>query len=227
MNNDTNKPGIREQHLLRMQSSSLFGEKSQQIDAKELERARLHDNSDREQFMEEFGQLVQQATDLEPNTPSETILTLKENLDQCYQRACTLPGDQTEVKHSIKKLIGIIMQSIWDGIGNDAYAKRKLEDERQARQEHFSLQEIPLAAALTHMDSPIANDEFIPCLLSEANETLAEVLHLFDGQQMAIIVDEAKLFLTENDPQRSHTKAWEKLTFIEAHYRATQPPGSS
>jgi len=221
---DDRKPGVRELHLLRLQACPLVSEEKRSIDHVRLERARLHDNSDREAFMVDFQQLVQQAVELEPNTPSETILALKEQLDQAYQRACALPGDQEEIKGAIRKLVAVIMQSIRNGIGNDNYARRQLDDEDLAREEHFALQEIPLVSALTHADSPVAEDELVPCLLCEEPDTLARILHLFDDRQTGVILNDATRLLTEQDPDRAQVNAWQNLAAIQSYFASFPPP---
>ena len=123
---------------------------------------------------------MKRAVELEPNTPSETILEIKEQLDHSYQRVCALPGDQSAIKNAIRQLIEVIMKAVRSGIGNDAYAQRQLEEEIIAREAHFELQELSLVAALTHADSLVTEEEFVPSLLSEVDENLERCLLLFD-----------------------------------------------
>jgi len=176
-----------------------------------------------DRFMNDFQLLVQKAVDLKPNTPSETILEIKQDLDRSYQQTCALPGDQEHIKSAIEKLLTHIMQAIRAGAGNDAYAKQQLDDEETARKLHFELQELPLVSALTHPQSPIAEDELIPSLLSEPAETLVRTLQLFDENQMAAILSGAEALLKQRDPQRALADAWQGLKLIEAGYHDVQP----
>jgi len=216
------KPGIREQHLLRRKHNPLFDDKQSDVSNADLARARLDDGVEMDSFMNNFQLLVQKAVDLKPNTPSETILEIKQELDRSYQQACALPGDQEHIKSAIKKLLMHIMQAIRVGAGNDAYAKQQLEDEETARKLHFELQELPLVAALTHPHSPIAEDELIPSLLSEPSETLTRTLQLFDENQIAAILSGAQALLQQRDPQRALTDAWQGLKLIETCHRDMQ-----
>jgi len=216
------KPGIREQHLLRRKHNPLFDDKQSDVSNADLARARLDDGVEMDSFMNNFQLLVQKAVDLKPNTPSETILEIKQELDRSYQQACALPGDQEHIKSAIKKLLMHIMQAIRVGAGNDAYAKQQLEDEETARKLHFELQELPLVAALTHPHSPIAEDELIPSLLSEPSETLTRTLQLFDENQIAAILSGAQAHLQQRDPQRALTDAWQGLKLIETCHRDMQ-----
>lgn len=215
------RPGIREQHLLRKQANPLFGDAP--VSKEDLARARLADGMEQDDFMVIFQTLVRQAVELEPNTPTETVLELKEQLDRCYQQACALPGDMQQVKQAIRKLQGVIMQAMQRGAGNDAFAQQQLQEEEIARQAHFELQELPLVAALTHADSPIAATELIPSLLSEADDSLQRSLVIFDETQLASICHEARAFLQQHDPDSEFEDAWRRLELIESHYRALQP----
>ena len=221
---NSEKPGIREQHLLRRSNNPLFDATHRDVRSEDLATARLDDGQELDQFMEEFQSLVQRAVDLEPNAPSETVLEIKAALDKAYQQACALPGDQAPIKQAITQLVAAIMRAIWSGIGEDALAKQELEDEEMARRAHFSLQELPLVSALTHPNSPIGEGELIPSLLSEPEETLAPSLTIFDVDQLSVLCEDARTFLSQQDPGRTLDDAWHRLELIEGIYRKTQQP---
>ena len=102
-----------------------------------------------------------------------------------------------------------------------------MREEEVARQAHFELQELPLVAALTHTDSPIAGEELIPALLSETDDALVRSLGIFDASQLAAICHDAGTFLRQRDPQRNLVDAWRRLALIEDHYRALQPESNA
>jgi hypothetical protein len=218
--------GIREQHLLRKKDNPLFEASERDVSNEVLATARMEDGVEMDAFMSEFQTMVQRAAVLEANTPSETILEIKEQLDRSYQQCCALPGDQAAVKAAIRKLIETIMRAVESGIGNDAYAQRKLEEEVLARELHFKLQELPLVAALTAENSPIAEKELVPSLLSEPAETLALTLQLFDESQLAAIFNEASTFMENKDPERKLMDAWLRLQLIERTWQA-MPAGTT
>ena len=217
------RPGVREQQLLRKMNNPLFSGVHSTVGKDDLAQARLEDGLEKDRFLAAFQGLIQKAVELQPNTPSETVLEIKEELDHSYQQACALPGDMTPIKHSIRRLVDLIMQAIRAGAGNDAHAQQQLTEEDMARKAHYELQEIPLVAALMHPDAPIAADELIPSLLSEAEDTLAAALTLFDAQQIAALCHDAGAFLAQHDPEHRLTDAWARLQLIEDHYRRLQP----
>ncbi|HHJ13715.1 MAG TPA: hypothetical protein ENJ79_04965 [Gammaproteobacteria bacterium] len=219
---DEHKPGIREQHLLRRNNNPLFDVERRRVDREELALARLDDGREAQQFMSGFQALVQRAMALGPHADSQEVLDIKSGLDRAYQQACALPGDQTEIKRAIVRLVDTIMHAIRRGIGNDALARRELDDEEAARRVHFSLQELPLVSALTHPESPIAAEELIPSILSEPLETLAPSLTIFDRDQLEVLCQDARAFLGERDPQHRLADAWRRLDLIENLYHRMQ-----
>ncbi len=218
--------GIREQHLLRKKDNPIFNESERNVSNEALAKARMEDGVEMDTFISDFQALVQRSVALEPNTPSETILDIKEQLDRSYQQCCALPGDQTAIKAAIRKLIEAIMRAVESGIGNDAYARQQLEEEALARELHFKLQELPLVAALTAANSPVAENELIPSLLSEPADTLTSTLQLFDETQMATIFSEASAFMQRQDPERKLMEAWQRLQLIEQIWK-NMPAGTA
>lgn len=226
-NKDPERPGVREAHLLRKMDNPLFPPAARQVSADALAAARLQDGLERDRFMQEFQALIERAVALEPNAPSDEVLAIKEQLDHSYQKACALPGDQSHIKEAIRKLLAVVMRAVRSGIGNDAYAARQLDEEAQAREAHFALQELSLVAALTHAESPVAEDELVPALLSEDDDSLERCLLLFDDNQLAAICHAAGRWLEEIDPQRNIPGAWRRLDLVEAYYRSLGPPADA
>lgn len=218
----TRKAGIREQHLLRKQDNPLFDGK-QPVTPRQLAEARLADDLERDSFVENFTALVQRAANLNPSTPSETVLEIKEDLDRSYQQACALPGEQEKFKDAIRKLVKVIMDSVWRGVADDQYAQQQLRDEQFARDMHFQLQEVPLVSALTHPNSPITEDELIPSVLSEPVSDLAMALQVFDENQIEVLYLDAGAFLHHKDPEHKLADAWARLTFIGSYLRKLRP----
>ncbi len=209
-----NSPGKHERHVLRRKGNLLFPVDARQITPPQLAKARKQDQDDYNRYIKSFQELVEKAVNLEANTPSETILELKESLDRSYQESCTLPGDNHKIRSALKKLIGSIMQAVWKETGDDPVAQKKLEEEEIARQEHFQLQNNSLVADLTAEESPCSQEELIPTLLSEPIHSLQEALSLFDEEQLMVILHDATLWLAAFDPDHENKSAADNLEMI-------------
>ena len=178
-------PGRRERLLIRKFNNPLFGETN--IEPFDIQDARREDSAEVEMFIDEFRNLVQQVTELEPSADVELVLKLKESLDKAYEMSAGLAGDQAEIREMIKRLLSMLMQSMWKAVGNDTTGISKLEMEEQARQAHFAMLEHPFIADLLAPDSLIDEALMVPCLLSEPAETVILAVQLFDPEQQLLV----------------------------------------
>jgi len=218
-------PGRHERLLKRKFNNPLFGETS--IEPFDIQDARREDSAEVETFIEEFRNIVQQVTELEPNADVELILKLKELLDKTYEMSAGLAGDQAEVREMIKRLLAMMMQSMWKAVANDATGISKLEMEEQARQAHFALLEHPFIADLLAPDSIIDETLMVPSLLSEPAETALLAVQLFDPAQQLLVYQQGVELLKGLDETNERVlNARQRLQDIAKIMEATnQQPG--
>lgn len=210
------QPGPRERHLQRKANNPLFPENMRNVQQQDIDAARQQDDMELITFMNGFQSLVQEAIDLKPETDSETILDLKERLDKSYAQCCALPGDQSQIKEAVKKLIDAVMAAVRSGATMDPKAMQELEEEQQAREIHFALHDQQLVADLMLEDSPIMEDELIPSLLSETTEGLVATLNLFEEEALSAIYQQAKSHLQSiASSEETLPAAWENLRTME------------
>ena len=185
----TEFPGAYERQLKRKYNHpTLFNISQQTINADLIVAARKRDSDELEDFMESFRKVVERAVSLKPNEQSDTILKLKEELDQHYEHCCSLQGDMDKIKTALKTLINAIMSAVRSGAGNDIVAQQKLDEEDTAREEHFRLQEIAFISDMMREEKSIPEDEFALSLLTEPMNVVTETIELFQPQELAGLV---------------------------------------
>lgn len=217
-------PGAHERRLQRLWDNPLFPPQRRQIVQRDVDLAQQQDAEERERFLVEFQTLLQQAMNLSANVESDVILTLKERLDQAYERCSSLPGDLAEIKQALRRLVAVIMNSVRAHATDDPQALAKLRDEDIAREVHYELQDYPLVADLLREDAVIKEDELVPTLLSESRESLAAALQLFDADQTGLISREANaLLLQRQEEGQALPEAWARLREIESTLAAASP----
>ncbi len=191
------RPGCRERHLRRKQNNPLFPEDQRHPTQDDVLDAQRRDNQELTEFMVEVRQLIARITELDPNVDSDTILNFKTRTDRLYEQCTGLPGDQTQIKQALIRLIDVLMDAIAGAAAEDPEAVRKLDQERQARAQHFELLESPLTGDLLREQSPVEASELVPTLLSEPLESLATILELFDREQLRWIRDTASALIAQ------------------------------
>lgn len=190
---------------MRKHNNPLFPEAEREVTEQGLLEAQRLDHEELSDFITGFRTLVHKAVKLQPNEQSEVILQMKENLDKAYEQAAGLADDQSETKEAIKKLSALIMNAVRTGAGTDQTALQELDQEEQARSAHFELLEHPLVADLLSPDSPVAEADLMPTLLSAPDEELAAALALFDNDQLVLLCQqgEALFELTDDMPEQA------------------------
>lgn len=217
-------PGMRERFLQRCQNNPLFPERRRWVTQFEVNQAQRDDLRERERFLVRFRKAIESAGQLPGNVDSQRVLDLKEELDQLYQAAATLPGEMDEYRAMIRRLVEVIMRAVRKGAGEDATARRKLDEEDLARAEHYRLQDLPLVADLMHEDSPITGPELAPTLLSASEGEFEAALGLFAGEQLQLLFHQAEQLLQQLDAGRQrHPGAWQRLARIAANLSASIP----
>ena len=208
-------PGPHERHLKRRLLNPLFPKPENEITQQNVEDAQKKDEETLLTFMSHFQSVVQKTTELGTSSESDIVLEIKEQLDECYATSCAMPGDHTNLKTAVKKLITAIMAAIRKGAADDATALKKLNEEDVARELHNELHERKLIADLMLQNSPILENELTPTLLNEEADDLNAALPLFSTEELGLIAKTAQALL-EQLRKEGHEipHAWERFQQI-------------
>lgn len=195
----SSKPGRHERHFLRQLENPLMPRRRSDFADAELLNVQRLDHEELVVFLTELREKVQQAVDLKPNEESQAVLDLKGDLEKLYETAAGLADDHTGNKTAIRQLISVIMSSIRQNATDDALATKELDQEEEARTNHFHLLGFSLIADLLHPESLIAEDELLPLLLFEEEPQVKEALSLFDTEQLDLMRQQANTLLQEKN----------------------------
>ena len=208
-------PGPYERHLKRRLLNPLFSQPERELTQVDIDNAKKKDEENLLKFMAYFQSVVQKTTELNNNSESDIVLKIKEQLDECYATSCAMPGNHSNLKVAIKKLITAIMAAIRKGAADDPVALAKLDEEDIARKMHNELHERKLIADLMLENSPVKENELTPTLLNEEAEDLEAALQLFSAEQLELISKDAQTLL-EKLREEGHEipHAWERFQQI-------------
>jgi hypothetical protein len=185
-------PGRHERHLRRKLGNPLFPTPVSESAEQALLETQRRDHEELVGFLAGLRELVRRAVDLRPTEDSQVILDLKSSLDEAYERASGLAGDQSGNRDAIRTLIASIMSTIRVTSAGDPMAERQLEEEDEARRLHLRLLEHPLVADLLDPDSLIGPDELAATLLTESDDAVQAALELFDVDQLRLLCRDAR-----------------------------------
>lgn len=191
----TDHPGRRERQLLRRHDNPLFAWPPWQVEPEQLLDAQRADHEELTAFLSSFQQVIERAANLPSDAGSEQVLGLKEDLERHYEQACGLPGDQSQPKAALLRLIEVIMQVLRSHREHDPIARQELADEAQARALHFRLLEHPLVVDLLDPDTPIGSHELLPMLLSSPITEVTAAAEIFEANQLGFLVRQGETLL--------------------------------
>ena len=215
-------PGPHERHLKRRLLNPLFPKPEREVTQQDIDDAQKKDEENLLEFMTYFQSVVQKTTQLGSNSESDVVLQIKEQLDECYATSCAMPGEHSNLKVAIKKLIIAIMAAIRKGAAGDPVALKKLDEEDIAREMHNELHERKLIADLMLEKSPILEHELTPTLLNEETDDLEAALQLFSPEQLALVVKDAQALLEKlRQDGLEIPHAWERFQQIKNALNAT------
>lgn len=184
-------PGIRERQLIRRYNNPLFTEDRQQVSTAELKAGRQHDKEEVINFTESLQSLLQDVGQFSAREETDVILQTKEKADRLYEQCVGLAGDHERERQGLLKLNDVIMGAIRAAAGQDPLAIAELEKEQQAREIHLALLECKLAADILRPDAAIEENELLPTILSENEDSIRMAMTLFSDEQQQMLREQA------------------------------------
>jgi len=209
------KPGPRERHLQRKLNNPLFNDRV--VTQQAIQAAQQQDMISMQQFMEQFRELVQRAVKLDKTVESDVVLLLKAQLEQHYAVCTGLAGQPEAIQDAIKKLINAISATLRATSKNDPHALEKLGNDEAHTLLHLHLCDHLIVSDILNPDQIISEDEKIPSLLNESEESLQEVLAIFPPEAIRGMVASGKTLLKKIEAEgHSLPVAWQRITQMES-----------
>ncbi len=186
------QPGLRERQLRRRHGNPLFSAEQQNVTAAQLDDARQQDEQEQQQFAQSLRDLLTDVSQFVGREETDKILQTKERADKLYEQCIGLAGDHERERDGLLKLNDVIMTAIRAAAGQDPLALDELENEQQARAIHLALLECQLVADILSPDNALQEDELLPTILSEDEESIHMAMTLFNNEQRALLEQQAE-----------------------------------
>lgn len=210
-------PGCRERHLRRKLGNPLFEPGDRDTTAAELDAEQRRDDDELSAFLSAVKSLVARVGALSPDSDTSEVVALKKQADAYYEQCLGLPGDQRRVKAALIKLITELTRLNMQTL-HDTQALVELQDEQVKRLAHFTRLEFPVTGDICRDQSPLAEGDLVPTLLSEPAEALNAALSLFGAERVSTIRTEAESLIRERRAEgHDMSRAEESLAVIDKH----------
>lgn len=210
-------PGCRERHLRRKLDNPLFAPAERRTTLEELDTEQRRDDDELSAFLESVKTLVSRVGELSPDSDTREVVELKAHADSHYEQCLGLPGDQRRVKAALIKLITELTRLNMRTL-QDTQSLVALQEEQIKRLAHFTRLEFPVTGDICREQSPLAEGDLVPTLLSEPPDALNAALGLFDAERVGDIRDQARALVEERRAEgHDVSRAEENLALIIKH----------
>lgn len=210
-------PGCRERHLRRKLNNPLFDPAERDTTPEVLDAEQRRDDDELSAFLEAVKTLVARVGALSPDSDTGEVVQLKQRADNYYEQCLGLPGDQRRVKAALIKLITELTRLNMQTL-TDTRSLVALQEEQVRRLAHFTRLEFPITGDISRDQSPVAEGDLVPTLLSEPADALDAALGLFDAERITALRDEARTLITaRRDEGHDMSRAEENLAVIARH----------
>lgn len=207
-------PGCRERHLRRKLDNPLFEPAERSATLEELDAEQRRDDDELSAFLSSVKALVSRVSELSPDSDTGEVVDLKARADSHYEQCLGLPGDQRRVKAALIRLITELTRLNMRTL-RDTQSLVALQEEQIKRLAHFTRLEFPVTGDICREQSPLAEGDLVPTLLSEPADALTAALGLFDAERVGAIRDEARALIRERlEEGNDMSRAEENLALI-------------
>jgi hypothetical protein len=205
--------------LQRRYRNPLFPENRRHVLPAEVDAARARDRAEAQAFRDDFQALLHEAAHLPANVDQERLLALKDRIDRLTLLGMSLGIDIAAEQAGLRRLQEVVIASLRAATAGDILAQAELDKEQAAHALHTALLEHPVVAQLLRAESPIADDELLPTLLSESEAALRAVLQLFDAAQTTDLLTQANALVDALGPDVEPPGMRARLRILDDHAR--------
>ncbi|HSH41832.1 MAG TPA: hypothetical protein VK973_06880 [Arenicellales bacterium] len=214
-------PGCRERHLRRKLDNPLFEPAERTATVEMLDTEQRRDDEELNAFLAAVKELVARVSSLSPDSDTGEVVELKKTADAYYEQCLGLPGDQRRVKAALIRLITELTRLNMQTL-HDTKSLLELQDEQVRRLAHFTRLEFPVTGDVCREQSPLAEGELVPTLLSEPPEAAKAALALFDAERIDAILDEARALIARCRDEGADTTQAEEVAAVIASFAENQ-----
>ncbi len=194
---NANPMGAWERHIRRrLKHPELFDRPAP--DSLSVLAAQQRDQRELEAFHQQLTRIIAELTD---STESGQLMQLKEQLDDCHQRSCSLAGDLADQQTAIGNINDIITNALRRALRDDDEAGRlRLIKHEADRLRAIEQWQHALLADLARTPSPIPEDEIAASLLCEPADSMLTALQNLEPARQRDIAQQWEILQMRVNP---------------------------
>ena len=208
-------PGACERHLIRRHDNPHYFSGGQPPATIEIAEAQAKDQQELIRFNTSLETLIHRSMSLTESTCSDSLASVKKELDACQNTAFGLAADLMEQKGALASINSIITAAMQHALRDDAAGLNSMMQKEAARMEQLQLLEYPIVSDLLRSDSPVPADELPAALLSESDNAYKAALEIFDEDRKIQLAHRLDILIKSLDSENHKLRAVKKLEILQ------------
>jgi len=209
-------PGAWERHLIRRHDNPQYFIGTTPPAASDIATAQARDQQELLLFNKSLESLIHRSMSLTEDTGSDTITSVKKELDACQNTAFGLAADLIEQKGALASLNEVITSAMQRSLptGDDDMRLSAMMQQETMRKKRLQLLEYPIVSDLLRSVCPIPPDELPAALLSESDSAWKAALKIFDEDRKTYIAGRLDILIANLDSEKLKIRAQKKLELL-------------
>ena len=209
-------PGAWERHLIRRHDNPQYFIGTTPPTESEIATAQNRDQQELLQFNKSLESLIHRSMSLTDDAGSDTITSVKKELDSCQNTAFGLAADLIEQKGALASLNEVITSAMQRALptGDDDMRLGAMMQKEAKRKERLHLLEYPIVSDLLRSVCPVPPDEVPAALLSESDSAYKAALEIFDDDRKTYIAQRLDILIKNLDSEKLKIRADKKLELL-------------
>lgn len=221
-------PGAWERHLIRRHDNPQYFKQKTPPTALDIANAQSRDQQELTQFHSALESLIERSMSLTDDACSDSIASVKKELDACHDVAYGLAADLTEQKGAIAALNEILTSAMQrSSPTQDDGSRLRLIQNEAARMEQLHRLEFPIVCDLLRSVSPIPHGELSGALLSESDSAYKAALEILDKDRKSYLAQRLDTIINDLESDSHKAQAQRKLELLQKQLPDSPAPKSS
>ena len=209
-------PGAWERHLIRRHDNPQYFINTTPPTNLDIADAQTRDQHELVQFNKSLESLIHRSMHLTEDACSDSITSVKKELDICQNTAFGLAADLTEQKVAIASLNEIITSAMQRSlpVGDGEMRLSTMVRNEEIRKQRLHLLEYPIVSDLLRSVCPVPPDELPAALLSESDSAYEAALEIFDEDRKTYLAHRLDILISTLESEKHKLRARKKLELL-------------
>jgi len=209
-------PGAWERHLIRRHDNPQYFTGTTPPTDLDITEAQARDQNELLQFNKSLESLIHRSMNLTAGACSDSITSVKKELDACQNTAFGLAADLVEQKDALASLNEVMTSAMQRALptGDKDMRLSTMMQKEARRKKRLTLLEYPIVSDLLRSVCPVPPEEIPAALLSESDSAYKAALEIFEDDRKTHLARRLDILIGTLVTEKHKSRAQKKLDLL-------------